>query len=216
MPTEGTRTRSFGQNYKPSVVDRFGVWLSWRQIRRYAGSLKGRRFGDFGCGFEATLARRLLSKAAGAVLVDVVLSDELKRDARVHAIEGTLPDALKLVPSESLDLILCTSVLEHLWKPLEALKEFHRISRPGAVCLFNVPSWRGKRFLEFSAFRLALSPADEMDDHKTYYDVRDLWPLLVQAGFIPHNIQCFPCKFGLTTFAACRVEKRPTSGMNHD
>ena len=56
--------------------------------------------------------------------------------------------------------------------------------RPAASCLVNVPSWRGKRFLELSAFRLGLSPAEEMDDHKRYYDPRDLWPLLVR-GRVP-------------------------------
>jgi hypothetical protein len=76
------------------------------------------------------------------------------------------------------------------------------------MCLFNVPSWRGKKFLEYSAFRLGLSPKDEMDDHKAYYDVKDLWPLLVRAGFLPSGIQCFPHKFGLNTFAVC---KRPNA-----
>lgn len=207
MLTEGLRKESFGQSWKPTLVDRFGVWLSWRQIRRYGGSLQGKYFGDFGCGFHATLAHRLLNSAAGATLLDVALSGEVKRNPRIVAIEGELPAALSSVQSESLDLVLCTSVLEHLWQPLEALKEFHRITRSGGICLFNVPSWRGKRFLELSAFQLGLSPKEEMDDHKTYYDVRDLWPLLVQAGFIPHNIKCFSHKFGLNTFAACRVEK---------
>ncbi len=67
----------------------------------------------------------------------------------------------------------------------------------------NVPSWRGKKFLELSAFRLGLSPAVEMDDHKQYYDVRDLWPLLVRNGFRPSQIRCFRHKFGLNTFAVC-------------
>jgi SAM-dependent methyltransferase len=208
MPDQSTRKVSFGQNWEPTIVDRFGVWLSWRQIRRYAGPLEGKRFGDFGCGYHATLARRMLREAAGAVLVDVALSDQLKSDPRVEVVEGALPGALSNVSSDSLDLIICTSVLEHLWEPLEALRQFRRILKPGGACLLNVPSWRGKLFLEFSAFRLRMSPPDEMDDHKTYYDVRDLWPLLVQAGFIPHNIQCFSHKFGLNTFAVCRVEKK--------
>ena len=87
-----------------------------------------------------------------------------------------------------------------------ALREFHRITRPGGICLFNVPSWRGKRFLEFSAFRLGLSPTSEMNDHKMYYDPRDLWPLLVRAGFLPHAIRTFRHKLGLNTFAVCRAE----------
>ncbi len=65
------------------------------------------------------------------------------------------------------------------------------------------PSWRGKTFLEFTTFRLGSSP-EEMDDHKMYYDPRDLWPLLVQAGFRPRDIRCFRHKFGLNTFARCR------------
>ena len=68
-----------------------------------------------------------------------------------------------------------------------------------------MPSWRGKTALEFSAFRLGTSPVVEMDDHKTYYDPRDLWPLLVRAGFRPHAIRCFKHKFGLNTFAVCRT-----------
>jgi hypothetical protein len=77
---------------------------------------------------------------------------------------------------------------------------------PGGTCLLNVPSWRGKFFLEFSAFRLGLSPESEMDDHKMYYDRRDLWPLLVQAGFRPSRLRCFPHKLGLNTFAVCKTD----------
>jgi SAM-dependent methyltransferase len=200
---EGDRHRAFGQNYTPTAVDRFGVWLSARQIRRCVGSLAGKRIGDFGCGYHATFIRTVLSEIERAVLVDSALAADLKEQAKVTAIEGILPSALHSVPDASLDVVMCVSVLEHLWEPLPLLEESFRTIRPGGVCLFNVPSWRGKRFLEYSAFRLGLSPRDEMDDHKNYYDVKDLWPLLVKAGFLPSNIRCFSHKFGLNTFAVC-------------
>jgi hypothetical protein len=63
-----------------------------------------------------------------------------------------------------------------------------------------------KRFVEFCAFRLGLSSPEEMDDHKMYYDSKDLWPLLRRAGFLPHNIRCFRHKGGLNAFAVCRTE----------
>ena len=203
---EGLRDRAFGQDYTPTLVDRFGVWLSARQIRRYTGPLKGQRLGDFGCGYNATFVRSVLDELDEAVLVDSALAPDLKDRPKVRVIEGTLPAILDTLPSASMDVILCVSVLEHLWNPLAALEACRRIVRPGGVCLFNVPSWRGKWVLEYSAFRLGLSPKDEMDDHKTYYDVKDFWPLLVRAGFLPSHIRCFSHKLGLNTFAVCRSQ----------
>jgi SAM-dependent methyltransferase len=200
------RLTAFGQSHSPSPVDRFGVWLSARALRRELGNLAGKQLGDFGCGYHATFARSVLDDVASAVLVDVALADDLKADRRVTAIEGQLPDALAGLPDRSLDVTLCVSVLEHLWDPLVMLRELRRLTAQGGVCLLNVPTWRGKRFLEFSAYRLGLSPREEMDDHKRYYDPRDLWPLLVAAGFVPHAITCYRHKFGLNTFAACRVD----------
>jgi SAM-dependent methyltransferase len=150
--------------------------------------------------------RSVLGRVKSATLVDIALADDLKALPKVAAIEGELPGVLSDVPDQSLDVVLCMSVLEHLWEPVETLRHFRRLLRPGGVCAVNVPSWRGKRALEFSAFRLGFSPACEMDDHKAYFDPRDLWPLLVRAGFMPHGIRCFRHKFALNTFAVCKVD----------
>jgi 2-polyprenyl-3-methyl-5-hydroxy-6-metoxy-1,4-benzoquinol methylase len=200
------RNRAYGQDQTLTAVDRFGVWLSSRRIRRTAGSFFGMRVVDIGCGYHATVARSVLSAVASMTLVDVAINPALGHHAKVRAIEGRLPDALSEVEEGSQDLVICNSVLEHLWDPADTLGEIWRILAPGGMALVNVPSWRGKRFLELSAFRLRMSPADEMDDHKIYYDPRDLWPLLVRAGFLPHDIRCFRHKFGLNTFATCRKE----------
>ena len=202
-----TRELSFGQGYRPTWVDRFGVWLSAVQIRRQVPSFEGLRVGDFGCGYHAAFARTVQPRCRSLVLVDVALSEEVKALPRVTAIEAGLPRAIESIGDGALDVVLCTSVLEHLWEPLECLTAIHRVLDRGGIALINVPSWRGKKFLELSAFRLGLSPAREMDDHKTYYDVKDLWPLLIRAGFQPSGIKCFPHKFGLNTFAACRRPK---------
>jgi SAM-dependent methyltransferase len=202
---ELARTKSFGEGYHPTIVDRFGVWLSSRQIHRHVRDFSGRRIGDFGCGFHAAFTRTVLDRVASAVLADVSLSPDLLAHPKVTAFPGTLPDVLTSLPSQTLDVILCVSVLEHLWEPEEAIREFRRLLAPGGVCLLNVPSWRGKWFLEYSAFKLGLSPADEMNDHKNYYDVRDLWPVLVRGGFRPSDIRCFHHKFGMNTFAVCKA-----------
>ncbi|MCW2995767.1 MAG: Methyltransferase type 11 [Conexibacter sp.] len=204
MTAETTRKGAYGQHVANTPVDRFGVWLSGVAVRRH-GAFAGRRIADLGCGFNASFTRTVLPQAESALLVDLALADDLKRHPRVEAIEGSLPDVLPQLGSSSLDTVLCLSVLEHLWEPQEALLHIRRILAPGGIALLNVPSWRGKRFLELAAFRLGVSPAEEMDDHKSYYDPRDLWPLLVRAGFRPSAIHCRRHKLGLNTFAACRV-----------
>jgi SAM-dependent methyltransferase len=186
------------------VVDRFGVWLSSIAVRRHA-SFTGKRVADFGCGYQASVARRVLPCAQQMLLVDLQLADDLKRLPKVQAIEGRIETVLPGVASESLDVALCLSVLEHLDEPQDTLDGLHRILAPGGLALINVPTWRGKTLLELSAFRLGLSPAREMDDHKRYYDPRDLWPMLVRAGFLPSAIFCRRHKLGLNTFAACRL-----------
>ena len=197
------RKEAYAENWSPTVLDRFGVWLSARAIRRWVPSFRGKRVGDFGCGFHASFARTLVGEVERLVLVDVSISDEVKRLAGVEVREGALPGALAPLPDGSLDIVMCISVLEHLWDPKGALREIHRLLSPGGRALINVPSWRGKQYLELSAFKLGLAPKVEMDDHKNYYDVRDLWPMLVEAGFLPSKIRCFSHKFGLNTFAIC-------------
>ena len=203
-----TRDHAYGQRANLTIVDRFGIWLSARRVHREAGSVAGRGIADFGCGYRAKIASTLASEAASLTLVDVAIADDIKSLPTVNAVEGELPGALAQLPDAAFDLILCLSVLEHLWHPDEMLAECRRLLAPGGVLLINVPSWRGKRLLEFSAYRLRLSPADEMDDHKRYFDPRDLWTLLRSAGFLPREIQCARHKFGLNTFASCRTSER--------
>ncbi len=199
------RQEAFLQNSRGTLVDKFGVWLSGWQIRRHVPTFAGKRVGDFGCGYQASFTRTILGEVAGAVLCDVALAEDLKNDPRVQALEGQLPEALGTLASGSLDVVMIVSVLEHVSEPQRLLAEAHRLLAPGGVALVNVPSWRGKKYLELSAFRLGLSPASEMDDHKMYYDVKDLWPQLVAAGFRPRHITCFSHKLGLNTFAVCRT-----------
>jgi 2-polyprenyl-3-methyl-5-hydroxy-6-metoxy-1,4-benzoquinol methylase len=204
--TMTTRTQSYLQDGRGTVVDRFGVWLSARQIRRAVPTFAGKRVGDFGCGFQASFSRTIVGDVAGLTLVDVALADDLKADPRIRAIEGQLPGALAGLPAASLDVVMIVSVLEHVSDPAGLLREVRRLLAPGGVALVNVPSWRGKRYLELATFRLHLGAACEVDDHKMYYDVRDLWPMLVAAGFRPSQIDCFSHKFGLNTFAVCKAE----------
>jgi SAM-dependent methyltransferase len=195
------RKRAFGENYTRSAADRVGIWLSGYRIRRWVPTFAGKAVGDFGCGYDAGFVRAIAGDARTLTVIDVSLADEIKRDPKIKAIEGALPEALFQVPSESLDVVICNNVLEHLWDPQTAVQEFHRILVPGGTCFLNVPSWRGKVFLETLAFRLHMTAEDEIEDHKAYYTPEDLWKLVISGGFKPSRVSCGSHKLGLNSYA---------------
>jgi SAM-dependent methyltransferase len=199
-----TRSKSFGQGHRLTAIDRFGIWLSNRKIGSLVDSFDGLFVADVGCGFNASFTRSIIDRVDRAMVVDIALANDLKDCTKILALEGLLPDALQVVQDQSLDIVVCNNLIEHLWEPMATLRELRRITKKDGFVFVNVPSWRGKWFLELSAFRLGTSPATEMNDHKMYYDLRDLWPLLVRAGFIPEHIRVGTHKFGLNTYAVCR------------
>jgi SAM-dependent methyltransferase len=198
------RESAFGERRRLTPQDRLNTWVSGLAVRRGA-RLDNSRFADFGCGHEARFARSVLDRVSSATLVDLAIAPEVRRHPKVTAIEGPIESVAPTIPSASLDVVVCLSVLEHLARPQDALNEFHRMLAPRGRLLVNVPSWIGKPVLELMAFRLGLSPREEIDDHRHYFNPRDLWPMLVTAGFHPSNIRCRWYKLGLCTFAVCTV-----------
>jgi SAM-dependent methyltransferase len=206
--TESVRKEAYGQQ-QLTWVDRFGVWLSKRRILRYLPRRGNLSVLDLGCGYQATMLQALLPNIGIGVGVDVSISPEVRAIDKLSFVESSIQSALPELEDSRFDLVLLISVLEHLWEPLPILEHCRRVLRPEGLLFVNVPTWRGKFFLEFSAFRLGLSPALEMDDHKMYYNKPDLWPMLVRAGFKPSNLRLHYHKFGLNLFAVAQKEPSP-------
>jgi SAM-dependent methyltransferase len=200
MPADA-RAESYGERGL-TPVDRLGVWLSQRAILPHVRP--GARVLDLGCGYEADLLCSLAPRISAGLGVDVSVGDGPRAVPGLTFAEGTLEEVLPSVADGSYDLVTLISVLEHVWEPLDILTACRRVLAPGGTLLINVPTWLGKGALELSAFRLGTSPALEMDDHKAYYDRRDLWPLLVRAGFTPRHIRLRRHKLGLNLFAVAR------------
>ena len=202
----GNRVHESYGRQRSSFVDRFGVWLSRRAIVRNLPNRSGLEVLEPGCGYHATHLVGLQPRLQRGVGIDFQIAPEIKALERLTFYEGTIDDNLPKLEGQHFDAVLLISVLEHLPEPIAVIEATRGLLKPGGVLLINEPTWRGKAYLEFSAFRLGLSPKVEMDDHKMYFDRRDLWPLLVRAGFKPSLVSLHYHKFGLNLFAVAHRE----------
>lgn len=194
---------SYGQQ-KLTAIDRLGVWLSERAILKELPDRSDLEVLELGCGFRATQLLALEPRLKRGMGVDFRIAPELLKLDKFTFHEGTIEETLPRLEGQGFDAILLISVLEHLRNPLLVIEAAQSLLKPSGFLLINVPTWRGKTFLEFSAFRLGLSSKVEMEDHKMYFDKRDLWPLLGRAGFKPSLIKLRYHKFGLNLFAVAR------------
>jgi len=136
--------------------------------------------------------------------VDFQIAPELQILEKFTFYQGTIEQTLPKLESETVDVVMLVSVLEHLVEPQFVIESAWRMLRRLGLLLVTVPAWIGKRFLELSAFRFGFSSKVEIDDHKMYYDKRVLWSMLVRAG--PSQIRLLYHKFGLNLFAAARKD----------
>ena len=85
---------------------------------------------------------------------------------------------------ESFDLIICFHVLEHVLDDEQAMREMHRITKKGGLCLIQTPFKEGNTYEDASI----ILPEERrihfgQEDHVRIYSVQDLMKKLIAAGF---------------------------------
>lgn len=121
-------------------LQRFLIWNFHRRVGRFVAASGARTILDVGCGEGFTIDRLL--RVDGHLPIQGVDHDW---QALLHAREK-LPeiflqrgDVLRLpYSSDSVELVLCLEVLEHLPDPVPALEELRRVSSHD--CLISVPN----------------------------------------------------------------------------
>lgn len=168
-------------------------------IRQKLRKLKPRRVLDIGCGFLATNLVQNLDLISEGCGIDFSISPECRRP-NLEFIEGAVDETLPAIASGRFDAILFISTLEHLRRPAEALADCHRTLAEGGTLIINVPTWKAKPVLEYLAFRRGKNTSS-INDHKMYYSKRDLWPKLIEAGFMPISVRLKYRFFGMVLMA---------------
>lgn len=136
-------------NYDPSYYSTREGWLDFQMeaeaLTKLARIAPTTRVLEVGCG-SGELLRRLAARARLAVGVD--LSQEGLRLARSRAGGGRLGRTqLLYARAESLafkdgsfDAVVAQHLLEHLHEPVEALREWRRVLRPGGTMALVTPN----------------------------------------------------------------------------
>lgn len=87
------------------------------------------------------------------------------------------------LPDNSYSLVWCSNVLEHIPDDRAAMREMHRVCRPGGIVVIQVPVWRQQTHEDWNI----TSKADRLehfyqDDHVRLYGV-DIADRLASVGF---------------------------------
>jgi ubiquinone/menaquinone biosynthesis C-methylase UbiE len=170
------------------IMDRIRTALIGGAIRSKLPPKRPMKLLDIGCGYLATNLIQNLDLLSEGWGIDLAVAPEVRRP-NLNFIEQPVQEALNTLPSNYFDAILFISVLEHLWHPVDALSECFRVLAPGGRVIINVPTWNAKPVLEASAFRFGTSTASSIEDHKMYYSKRELWPMVIKAGFAPSKVR---------------------------
>lgn len=189
------RHHSFGQQ-RPSWFDRIIRNLRFRRISREIKD--GDVVVDLGCGYHADLLRYLELRIKAGIGVDLSVAQDLK-SGKIKLIRGRVDQKINL-KSGIADCVTGPAIIEHVDDQTTFLSEIYRLLKPGGVVLLTTPSRRARPILEFLAFRLQLISAEEIVDHKRYYNSVSLKKALKGAGFAESNIQVKKFQLGLNLF----------------
>lgn len=155
---------------------------------------------DIGCGWDYRLLRTLKPFLKSGIGVDYKVQE--MKIGKIETIKMVITDALPFA-DESFDVITMLAVLEHLSDPLSMVKEIGRVLKKNGRLVMTVPSKAAQPVLEFLSYRLKIVNADEIRDHKKYYNRAELEKLFSQTSMIIEHHSYF--QFGVNNF--CIIKK---------
>ena len=143
-------------------------------IKRYPNS----KLLDIGCGFNYKFLLEVEPYISEGYGIDFKVP-ELK-NGKIKTKQIKLNDKLPF-HKNSFDFVTMLAVLEHLDHPIEIVKEIERILKPKGKLILTVPSRNSKPVLEFLAYKMKIVNEEEINDHKKYYNYKDLVKLFEET-----------------------------------
>jgi len=136
-------------------------------IKKYPNS----KLLDIGCGFNYKFLLEVEPYISEGYGIDLKVPE--LRNGKIKTKQIKLNDKLPY-NGNSFDFVIMLAVLEHLDQPIEIVKEIERILKPKGKLILTVPSRNSKPVLEFLAYKMKIVNEEEINDHKKYYNYKDL------------------------------------------
>lgn len=169
-----------------------GMLWNQQRFQEVLGPLIGRgSVLDYGCGVGQKYRKPLMTANetyAGADVSEVAL--ETVREMGGRALKIDIQTSGIEAEEDSFDGAVCSEVFEHLFDPLMAAREIHRVLKPGAPFVVTVPNfgyhpWRLQALLRA---RVPDEPEDPVANpfngvHIRYFNTWSLKRMLVMAGY---------------------------------
>ncbi len=171
-----------------------------KQFHKWLEPLIGlERVLDYGCGMGYSYQRQLaesVKQYTGADVGATALATTQKKGfpaLKIDPNEGTIN-----APPDSFDGAVCSEVFEHLFEPLNAARELHRVLKPGGVLVATVPNFgfHAWRLMAFLRAQVPSEPEDKVGNryrgvHIRFFSKLMLKRLLRDAGFADIKIGSF-------------------------
>ena len=144
---------------------------------------------DIGCR-DGYWSERLKSLGYVVSALDI---EPVYEGALRHNVESGLP-----YYDKSFDIVWCTEVVEHLWRPASLFAEIERVAKSGAVAVLTTPN---SACWFYGALRLFGRTPQSLQnpDHKQFFDVNAITALAAGydiGGYFPYTPPFFRIKLG--------------------
>lgn len=189
------------------LITRLGNYLSLRILKKVINKVDPNHGKisvlDVGCGYDAQFLMHYANRFSYGIGLDSGFNTTIQKLINIRFVCGDIRKTLFEL-DQSFDLITSINFIEHVANPLPLIKQMKRMLKPRGVIFLQTGTWLDKIFLETCIFKFNLAGQngkDSLDEHKMYYNKKDLWKLIIDAGFRSSQIHLKYKKCGLSVTA---------------
>jgi SAM-dependent methyltransferase len=158
---------------------------NWELIKPIA---KGRVL-DVGCGTAIHLARLMELDIQEAIGIDVGMAGLRYGKNRFPLAKLAAASTYHLpFQDDQFDLIFSVDVIEHIEKPLSALREYHRVCKTGGCVFLQTPNYPIKRVYDF--WHRLRGSRESFSDDPTHVSPFNTFALINMINKVGFNVVC--------------------------